>query len=177
MGLALSSIVCAFLFFRQWLLLTSRFKGINPTIKEKMTYEEDAQIPFLVGTDLLTIFWIFLLWAYDVYEIVFSGPRKREHLRKLVQLVRIVLYILLTFLLPLECSDSTKIWEQASDIIIIFSSVLVLIHCRLFCTWVSNPLKEEDPGGDFAKWMGWSGGLEDEEEEALAMSRNGRPHR
>ena len=168
--LLLSALVCAYLFIRQWLLLTSRFKGINPTIKEKLAYEEDDMIPFLVATDLLTILWIAFLWAYDVYEIVFNGPRRNSKLRKFVQFIRISLYLLLTLLLPLECTSETKIWQQASYIITIFATVLILIHCRLFCTWKSGPDKEEDdPGGDFAKWMGWGAGTDDVEEESVSV--------
>ena len=178
MSLALSMVVCVFLFIRQWLLLTSRFKGPIPTIQEQMTYYDADQIPYLVGTDLLTIFWIVILWAYDIYEIVWSGPRKRPSLRKVVQAVRILLYTFFTFLLPFKCTPETVIWEKMSNIIAIFATVLILLHCRLFCTWKPSPADADDPGGDFARWMGWAGTLHDEsDDEVLPMSRNNRPRR
>ena len=52
--LLLSALVCAFLLIRQGFLLTSRFKGMSPTIKEKLAYKDEDLIPFLVATDLLT---------------------------------------------------------------------------------------------------------------------------
>jgi len=152
-------------------MLLSRFKFIFFDIYQKIHYynvrpgqdknssepESLLLVSYLIGTDVIIICTVILVWYYEYREICLVGTRKSALSRKMVQGLRVWFYFVWFFILLSDMNPPA--WAIMSLIVAIIDVVVIVLHLKIFCSRTPISYKNHqspyDIGQSWAKW--WAG--------------------